>query len=207
MTWNILGLAALAMFLWLLRGIWQIGRVSRGTAIAARPGKAFVMIDLQSVFWQDGPYAEADKTRAQSAILEAVAAARAEGQPIIALRQEWSLPATRVIARLAMKGQALAGSPGTEIAAPFAGLADHEVVKRVQDGFETGALEPLLERLGVGHLQLAGLDTNHCVAKTAMAARARGYQVTLDPRMVLAADSTAADKTLKKLEDLGVTIG
>lgn len=77
------------------------------------------------------------------------------------------------------KGQAIEGSKGTELAEPFAGLADHVLVKRVQDAFETGALDALLASLGVGKLRIAGLDMNYCVLKTALVARNRGYHVTI----------------------------
>lgn len=192
--------------LWLLHGIWLIGRVSTGPLVRGQSETALVMIDLQTVFWQDGPYNADQKAKAEIAIMHAVERAKANGIPVIALRQEWSIPSTRVIARLTMKGAAVAGSDGTEIAAPFAGKADHTLVKRVQDGFETGALDPLLKKLGVGHLHVMGLDTAYCVAKTALAARARGYQVTIDRRTILAADQTTGDKALKQLEDNGVTL-
>lgn len=192
--------------LWLIRGVWLIGRVSNSPKIQNQSATALVMIDLQTVFWQNGPYSPDQKAGAETAILQAVEQAKSDGIPVIALRQEWSIPATKVIARLAMKGAAVAGTEGTEIAPPFAGKADHTLIKRVQDGFETGALDPLLEKLGVGHLHLMGLDAAYCVAKTALAARARGYQVTIDRRTILAADQRTADKALKHLEEKGVTL-
>lgn len=206
MTLFLCGLALAALTLWLIRGIWLIGRVSSGPIVQNRSATALVLIDLQTVFWQDGPYSAIQKANAETAILQAVERAKSDGIPVIALRQEWSIPATKVIARLAMKGAAVASTEGTEIAPPFAGKADHTLVKRVQDGFETGALDTLLENLEVGHLHLMGLDTAYCVAKTALAARARGYQVTIDRRTVLAADQKTADKALKQLEEKGVAL-
>lgn len=177
--------------LWLVSGVVRIGAVSRGAQIEWRDGEALVLVDLQSVFWNDGPYSDAQKTQAVQVIQEEVAAAKANGRPVIALRQEWSLPATKVIARLTMKGQAVSGTSGTEMAAPFEGLADHELVKRVQDGFETGALDALLAELNVGAVRIVGLDYNYCVAKTAIAAAQRGYSVTVVEPGVLAAQDTA----------------
>ncbi|KAJ56623.1 isochorismatase [Actibacterium mucosum KCTC 23349] len=189
---------------WLVLGIRQIGTVSQGAPVGERPGKALLLIDLQTVFWDTGPYTDDQKTAARSAILRAVETARAQGQPVIALRQEWSRPATRMVARLFMKGQALAGSPGIGIAAPFHGLADHVIVKRVQDGFETGALDALLDRLQVGQLQIAGLDLNYCVLKTALAARNRGFVVRIDTAATLAA--APADKAQDQLRAAGVAL-
>lgn len=133
----VVAVALMAGFLWLVAGVVRIGAVSRGALIEGRDGQALLLVDLQAVFWNEGPYSEAVKTEAAAAIRGEVAAAKANGWPVIALRQEWSLLATKVIARLTMKGQAVAGTSGTGMAAPFEGLADHVVVKRVQDGFET----------------------------------------------------------------------
>ncbi|MBM1556329.1 cysteine hydrolase [Sulfitobacter mediterraneus] len=206
MTGFLFALVIGGLAFWFARGVWLIGRVSSGPKVQNQSATALVMIDLQTVFWRDGPYSPDQKAGAETAILQAVERAKSHGIPVIALRQEWSIPATKVIARLAMKGAAVAGTEGTEIAPPFAGKADHTLVKRVQDGFETGALDPLLKKLGVGHLHLMGLDTAYCVAKTALAARARGYRVTIDRRSILAADQKTADKALKQLEDNGVTL-
>ena len=105
-----------------------------------------------------------------------------------------------------MNGQAIAGTPGTEIAAPFAGLADQTLVKRVQDAFETKELDKILGQLNVGTLRIVGLDTNYCVAKTALAARQRGYQVEIVKRGVLSADPKRAEKTLIMLRDKNVML-
>ncbi|MCB1350905.1 MAG: cysteine hydrolase [Maritimibacter sp.] len=174
-----LAVVSVGVLLWLADGVRRIGAVSTGAPIGARTGTALLLIDLQDIFWEDGPYGEAATSAAERAIRSEIAAARERGDPVIALRQEWSIPSTRILARLTMKGQAIAGTPGTQLAKPFVGLADHEVVKRVQDAFETGALDDLLATLDVGRLRLVGLDFNHCVQKTALAARNRGYEVTI----------------------------
>ncbi|MEM1079829.1 MAG: isochorismatase family cysteine hydrolase [Pseudomonadota bacterium] len=199
-------LAALvcAAFLWLGYGLWQIGSVSSGDQIPERSGTALLMIDLQTVFWEGGTYSDAQKSAAQAAILREVVAAKSAGHPVIEIRQEWSQPAPRSVARLLMKGQALPGSKGTEFAAPFSGLADRALVKRVQDGFETGALDPLLAELEVGALRIVGLDFNYCVLKTALAARARGFVVTVVADGTLVAGKT--DKSSARLQAAGVVL-
>ena len=193
----LLAIAAVLGLAWLALGIWKIGAVSRGRKIGGRENEALLLIDLQTVFWESGPYSESARQSARESILREIEAARAEGHPVIALRQEWSIPSTKAVARLAMKGQAIEGSAGTELAAPFAELADETIVKRVQDGFETGALDALLDRLGVGRLRIAGLDRNYCVLKTALAARQRGYEVTVVEEATLsAAPSTRSEALL-----------
>lgn len=198
MTFGIvLGAMVLLLILWLGNGVRRIGSVSIGETIPERNQTALLLIDLQSVFWERGPYSEAAKEAAAAIILEEVEAARTQGHPVIAVRQEWSIPSTKALARLMMKGQAIEGSDGTELAEQFSASPDHVIVKRVQDAFETGELDALLERLNVGKLRLAGLDHNYCVQKTALAARNRGYDVTVVKDGTLSAASTnVADKRM-----------
>lgn len=196
--------AALLGFVWLALGVRKIGAVSRGAPIGTQQKEALLLVDLQSVFWDGGAYSVAAKQLAEDAILREIEAAKAQGHPVIAVRQEWSIPSTRVVARLAMKGQAIAGSAGTELAAPFAHVADHVLIKRVQDAFETGALDALLVKLGVGKLRLAGLDLNHCVLKTALAARNRGYEVSVVRDGTLSA--APSDRSKEQLAAHGVVL-
>ena len=192
MTVYFLLIAVVVVVLWLTSGVRRIGAISVGTPIGTRPETALLLVDLQTVFWLHGPYTDAAKSDAEAVILNEIKAAKAEGYPIIAVRQEWSISSTKAIARLMMKGQAIAGTSGTELAALFAHGPDHVLVKRVQDAFETGALDALFDKLRVGRLRIVGLDFNYCVLKTALAARKRGYEVTVVERGTLAASSTEA---------------
>ncbi len=196
-------IAGLLGLLWLVTGVRKIGAVSRGNTIGKeQQNEALLLIDLQTIFWDHGPYSEPAKQSAKVAILREVDTAKAQGHPVIAVRQEWSIPSTKAVARLAMKGQALAGSAGTEIAQPFAGVADQVLTKRVQDAFETGELDALLTKLGVGKLRIMGLDLNYCVLKTAMAARNRGYETVVVKDATLS--STPSDRAEKLMAEVGV---
>ncbi|MEP1767422.1 MAG: cysteine hydrolase [Sulfitobacter sp.] len=196
----IFGLALLGVAIWFVNGIRRIGAVSAGAPVMGQTGTALVLIDLQSVFWDAGPYSEEAKAGAQTQIMAEVEAAKSNNIPVIALRQEWSIPSTKAVAKLLMKGQGIEGTAGLEMAEPFKGAADHVVVKRVQDGFETKELDRLLKQLDVGALRIVGLDTNYCVAKTALAARQRGYEVEIIKRGTLAGDPEAVEKTHLKLQ-------
>lgn len=200
----VIGLACLLVVFWLGYGVKRIGSVSRGDPIGGRSNSALLLIDLQSVFWDSAHYSEAAKASAETVILQEVEAARAQGHSVIAVRQEWSIPSTKAVVRLTMKGQAIEGSAGTELAAPYASLPDHVIVKRVQDAFETGELDALLERLDVGNLRIVGLDLNYCVQKTAMAARNRGYGVTVVKGGTLATAPTESAET--QMTSQGVAI-
>jgi len=195
---------AVAALVWLADGIRRIGAVTNGKSIEDRPGTALLLIDMQTIFWEHGPYSETAKSTAEIAVQAEINNAKEKGFPIIALRQEWSIPSTKVLARLTMKGQAVEGSAGTEIAAPFAGRADHVLVKRVQDGFETGALDPLLNEMGVGKLRIVGLDLNYCVLKTALAARNRGFEVAIIRNGTLTTGSPKGAE--QKLAENGITL-
>ena len=192
-------------FLWLVTGVRKISAVSCGTLIGKQQqNEALLLIDLQTVFWDHGPYSEPARQSAKAAILRAVETAKAQGHPVIAVRLEWSIPSTKAVARLAMKGQALAGSAGTEIAQPFAGLADEVLTKRVQDAFETGELDALLTKRGVGKLRIVGLDLNYCVLKTALAARNRGYETVVVKDATLYA--APIDRAEKQMNETGVVL-
>lgn len=205
MTFGIvLGTAVLLLILWLGNGVRRIGSVSVGETILGRNGSALLLIDLQSVFWERGPYTDAAREVAAAAILEEVEAARAQGHPIIAVRQEWSIPSTKALAKLTMKGQAVEGSEGTELAELFASLPEHAIIKRVQDAFETGELDILLKRLDVSRLRLAGLDLNYCVQKTALAARNRGYEVAVVKAGTLSVAPTESAE--KRMLSVGVVV-
>lgn len=198
----IFGIVFLLLILWLGNGVRRIGSVSVGETIRERDGSALLLIDLQSVFWDRGPYSDAQKESAASVILDEVEAARAQNHPVIAVRQEWSIPSTKAVARLTMKGQAIEGSEGVEIAEQFSSLPNHVMVKRLQDAFETDELDALLERLGVGKLRIIGLDLNYCVQKTALAAKNRGYHVTVVKDGTLSAAPTEAAE--KRMSSAGV---
>lgn len=53
------------------------------------------------------------------------------------------------------------------------------IQKSYRSSFEETNLEKALAELGVGHLFIAGAQTNYCVRHTSHAALERGYDVTL----------------------------
>ena len=206
MTLYILCTMLALMVLWVAHGVRQIGKISKGEPIGKREKTAVILIDLQTVFWNDSKYDATLKAQVLETIQQEVLRAKSQGDPIIAVQQEWSQSATKMVAKLTMKGQAIAGSPGTEIAAPFVGMADHTLVKRVQDAFETGALDKLLADLDVGQLRVMGLDGLYCVARTAKAALGRGIKVTLVKKGILTSDSDKLTTVMQDLRDEGAQI-
>ncbi len=205
MIWTLPAVLILSATIWFANGIRKIGAVSSGGPIGVRAGTALLMIDLQPAFWDAGTYSETAKAEAKAHVLDEVNAAKSSGIPVIAVRHEWSIPSTKAVAKLLGKGLAIEGTQGTEVLAPFNELADHTIVKRVQDGFETKELDNLLQQMDVGKLIIVGLDASFCVAKTALGARRRGYEVEIVRQGVLAASQQKSEKTFKLLRQNLVT--
>jgi nicotinamidase-related amidase len=173
----IVGLTAI----WLWLSARHIVRVSEGPRIAPRPGTALVLVDLQGAYWTDRCHDVAARQRVEAAVSREVTLARHRDQPVIALRQEWRGPGTRLVACLLHHDPLCRGDGSRELAPPFHGMADHVVIKHAEDGFATGELDSLLEVLRVGRLRVAGRDGARTVARTAQAALNRGYEVDLVP--------------------------
>jgi nicotinamidase/pyrazinamidase len=178
-NWGGIVILLSAIALWLWATLRYMARPTPGRRIEPRPGTAVLLVDLQEVFWTDASYGPETRARVEAAVAREVALAQQRDQPVIALRQEWSGFGPRLIAMVLFRGTAVKGSAGTGLATPFVGMADHVVIKRVQDGFETGELDALLAALTIGKLRIMGLDGEHGVAKTAQAALNRGYDVEL----------------------------
>ena len=191
--------AAAIIVVWLAMSLRHAITVSSGRAIdsAERLGTALLVVDVQPDFL--GLYESAARARALDEVRGAVARARAEGWPVIAIRQGWQTPGMRLVARIFARGRGLAWQPGTEVLPEVAAAADHIVNKRVQDSFETGELDDLLQRLRIGRLVVTGLDGCACVRTTALAALRRGYKVAIVQRAVL---STAPSRWARVAVDL-----
>jgi hypothetical protein len=101
----ILAIVVTLLLLWLGNGVRRIGAVSAGERISNRNGSALLLIDLQSVFWERGPYSNAAKEAAARVIFSEIETARAQGHPVIAVRQEWSIPSTKAVAKLSMNSR------------------------------------------------------------------------------------------------------
>lgn len=203
---SIIALPIIVAILWLVNGIRLIGNISEGDSIGYRPNTAVLMIDLQTVFWDSEEFGEETKIKAQKAIIDEINDAKERGFPIIAMRQEWSIFSTKILAWLTMKGKAIAGTKGTEIAELFSEYPDYVLTKRVQDSFETGELDTLLNELQVGTLWIVGLDTRYCVETTVKAALRRGYKVEVIEKGVIASDPEKGQKALEVLSRNGVVL-
>ena len=127
-----------------------------------RPNTALVVIDFQV-----GVVAEAhDRDGVVGNINALVDKARSEGVPVIWVQQsDEDMPM---------------GTPEWEYV-PELTIGDSEPVvhKSYGDSFEGTDLEDVLAKAGIGHLVVAGAQTDACVRSTIHGAFTRGYDVTL----------------------------
>jgi len=99
-------------------------------------------------------------------IANAVARARAEGVPVLWVQhQSEELP--------------VGSAPWQWVPALQPGEGEPLIHKHHNSAFEGTALLAELDRLGVGHLVLAGAASNWCIRATAYAALERGFDLTL----------------------------
>jgi nicotinamidase-related amidase len=144
------------------------------TTLSDRPNTALVVIDVQN-----GVVAEAHERDAVVAnIGRLVDRARAVGAPIVWVQHaDDELPA---------------GSDEWRIVPELSPDGDEPVVaKSYGDSFEATDLEPVLARLGVGRLVVAGAQTDQCVRSTLHGAFARGYDALLVSDAHTTEDNTA----------------
>ena len=132
------------------------------TTLANRPNTALLIVDVQT-----GVVAKAHDRDAVVARIAALAdKARADGVPVIWVRHE--------------NEQLVPGQDAWQIAPELHPRSDEPIVeKRYGDSFEDTTLEPLLAKLGVGKLLVAGAMTDQCIRSTLHGAITRGYDATL----------------------------
>jgi len=127
-----------------------------------RTNTALVVIDVQN-----GVVGEAyDRDAVVGNVATLVEKARASGTPVVWVQHS---------------GDDLAqgSEPWQYVAELQQGAAEAVVHKRYGDSFEDTDLEDVLAAAGVGHLVVAGAQTDECIRSTIHGAFTRGYDVTL----------------------------
>lgn len=132
------------------------------TTLEGRPNTALLVVDVQN-----GVVAGAHERDAVVAnIGSLVERAHEEGVPVIWVQDS--------------DGDRAPGSPSWEIVPELTPApADPRVEKRYGDSFEDTDLEAVLAGLAVGHLVIAGAQTDQCIRSTLHGAFVRGYDTTL----------------------------
>jgi nicotinamidase-related amidase len=127
-----------------------------------RPGTALVVIDVQN-----GVVGEAhDRDAVVANVATLVDKARGGGVPVI-----WVQHSSDNLAQGSEEWHYVPELPQ--------GVGEPVVHKRYGDSFEETDLEDILAAAGVGHLVVAGAQTDECIRSTIHGAFTRGYDVTL----------------------------
>ncbi len=132
------------------------------TTLTGRPRTALIVIDVQ----HDVMAGAHDRDAVIANIATLVAKARAQSVPVVWVQHS--------------SGGMPQGSDGWRYVAEL-GQHDSEPVvhKRYGDSFEDTELEVVLAERGVGHLIVAGAQTDECIRSTLHGAIVRGYDTTL----------------------------
>ncbi len=132
---------------------------------------ALLVIDVQNDYFPDGAYPLWNTAATLDATVAAIERAHRLGEPVV------------LVQHVAATDSPLfrAGTPGAEIhpriraAAPEAPV----VVKHFADSFHQTDLGEVLARHGVGHLRIAGMMTQNCIAHTALSRGADSFRVSV----------------------------
>lgn len=132
------------------------------TSLADRPDTAVLVVDVQK-----GVVADAhDRDAVIANIQSLVAKARAAGTPVVWVQHE--------------SEELRAGTDGWAYVDELPhGDGEPVVHKRYGDAFEDTDLERVLAARGVGHVVVAGAQTDACIRSTLHGAITRGYDATL----------------------------
>ncbi|MGA2127223.1 MAG: isochorismatase family cysteine hydrolase, partial [Xanthobacteraceae bacterium] len=135
---------------------------------------------------------------------EAIAAARADGMPIIAIGNE--LRPSDLVMNLLRRNSAVAGSAGAQWDArvPIDGVA--YFAKQRGDAFSNPALAVHLQEKGVDEVVLSGLMARACVTATTKGALARGLKVAILRDAVADLSNRARDLALARLTRRGADV-
>jgi len=132
------------------------------STLTDRPNTALLVIDVQN----DVVAGAHDRDKVVARIAGLVERARTAGTPVV-----WVQHADEDLPR---------GSDGWRYVPELARQeTEHLVHKEYGDSFEATDLEQVLAGLGVGHLVVAGAQTDACIRSTLHGALVRGYDATL----------------------------
>ncbi|APE14929.1 cysteine hydrolase [Mycobacterium sp. WY10] len=132
------------------------------TTLENRPNTALLVIDVQNEVVARAH----DRDRVVARIAGLVEDARGAGVPVVWVQHS--------------DAELIAGSQEWRIVDELTPAETEPLVaKNYGDSFEDTTLEWTLARLGIGHLVVAGAQTDQCVRSTIHGGFARGYDVTL----------------------------
>jgi nicotinamidase/pyrazinamidase len=152
-------------------------------AVAAEPRRAIVVVDMLVCFCRRGALYSPRYDRIVPRMQEYLAAAEAEGVPIVFL-VDTHMPDDPEFAMF--PPHCVEGSGEDEVIPEFSGFAERGTVlrKRTFSGFHGTDLEGVLARLSPQVVEVMGVCTDICVLHTVAGLRARGYEVIVHKDLV-----------------------
>jgi len=174
----------------------------------AKADSALLVIDMLEDFVRPGaPLEVAWTRRILPALRRRIRAARKRGELVVYLCDSHRKNDPE-FSRMGWPPHAVAGTPG---AAVVAGISpepgDVVVEKKSYSGFHRTGLSSVLRRRRIRALSLSGCVTNICVLYTAADAAMRGYDVTVEERLVAGLDRKTHAFALDQMEAvLGVRV-
>ncbi|MEZ5100706.1 MAG: isochorismatase family cysteine hydrolase [Thermoleophilia bacterium] len=160
---------------------------------------ALLVVDVVNDFrHEDGERLAASFVASAPALRASLDRARAAGVPVVYAndnRGAWDGDREAFVAASIRDGRA-----GEALAAVAPRPGEAFLFKLRYSAFDFTPLEPLLHELGVERLLLAGTATERCVAQTAIAARERGFKVSVLARACAHVDERDAALALDYLE-------
>jgi nicotinamidase-related amidase len=153
---------------------------------AASGGKgALVVVDMLNDFVRPGAPLEVPEARKiVPALRRRIARARRDGELVVYVCDAHGKKDPEFV-RMGWPPHAVEGTPGAAVVAPLSPEPGDAVVeKKTYSGFHRTALDTVLRRHGVRRLALSGCVTNICILYTSADAAMRGYDVTVDERLV-----------------------
>jgi nicotinamidase/pyrazinamidase len=155
--------------------------MKRGT----REKKALVVIDMLNDFVRPGAPLEVPETRKiVPALRRRIATARKDGELVVYVCDAHRKDDPE-FSRMGWPPHAVEGTPGAAVLSSIAPEpGDIVVEKKTYSGFYRTSLDRVLRRHGVRRLTLAGCVTNICILFVGAEAGIRGYDVTVNERLV-----------------------
>lgn len=171
-------------------------------------GGALLVIDMLEDFVRPGaPLEVPDNRKILPAVRRRIAQARKKGELVVYVCDAHRKNDPE-FSRMGWPPHAVAGSPGAAVIEPISPEPGDVIVeKKSYSGFHRTALSSVLRRHGVRRLALSGCVTNICILYISYEAVVRGYEVSVDERLVAGLDRKSHSFALDQMEKiLGVRV-
>jgi nicotinamidase/pyrazinamidase len=184
----------------------QASRISQGKPIdkTAFQNSALLVIDIQEGTTGEFSANESYKKDSDALIqrINGIIEKSVENKiPVVYIRNEVSNPLVNLI-----NSSLARGSRGADIDRRLKVVSDHTLSKEKQDAFSNAKLDSLLVKNRVGRLFITGLDAAYCVNSTLIAAKNRGYEVSVIGDAVISETDSLKDRMFKEFADKNIQV-